>query len=98
MCFTRLQKFNVWIFQGGGSLILEGLFLLLPALRNHCGIIYFLCRAQISGRQAPGLTRGSSPFYITNAGCEPRVKPGVWPPEMWAQRQCYEIFHRRFLK
>jgi hypothetical protein len=24
------------------------------------------------------------PFYITNVGGEPRVKPGVWRPEMWA--------------
>jgi hypothetical protein len=22
-------------------------------------------------------------FYITNAGGEPLVKPGVWRPEMW---------------
>jgi hypothetical protein len=28
--------------------------------------------AQISGRQAPGLTQGSPPFYITNAEDEPR--------------------------
>jgi hypothetical protein len=33
-------------------------------------------RAQISGRQTPGLTRGSPPFYITNAGGEPRLNPG----------------------
>jgi hypothetical protein len=32
--------------------------------------------AQISGRKAPGLTRGLSPFYITKGGGEPRVKPG----------------------
>jgi hypothetical protein len=25
------------------------------------------------------------PPYITNVGGEPRVKPGVWRPEMWAQ-------------
>jgi hypothetical protein len=31
-----------------------------------------------------GLTRGSPPFYVTNAGGEPRVKLGVWRPEMWA--------------
>jgi hypothetical protein len=31
-----------------------------------------------------GLTRGSTPFYITNAGGEPRVKLRVWRPEMWA--------------
>jgi hypothetical protein len=31
-----------------------------------------------------GLTRGSPPFYLTNAGGEPRVKLGVWRPEMWA--------------
>jgi hypothetical protein len=42
-------------------------------------------RGQISGRQTPGLTWGSSPFYITNAGGKPRVKPGVWRPEMWSQ-------------
>jgi hypothetical protein len=24
------------------------------------------------------------PLYITNAGGEPRVKPEVWCPEMWA--------------
>jgi hypothetical protein len=24
-------------------------------------------------------------LFITNAGGEPRVKPGVWRPEMWAQ-------------
>jgi hypothetical protein len=24
------------------------------------------------------------PFYITNAGGKPRIKPGVWRPEMWA--------------
>jgi hypothetical protein len=29
-----------------------------------------------------GLTPGSPPFYITNAGGEPRVKLGVWRPEM----------------
>jgi hypothetical protein len=34
--------------------------------------------------QTPGLTRDSPPFYITNAGGEPRVKPWVWRPEMWA--------------
>jgi hypothetical protein len=45
-------------------------------------------RAQISGRQTPGLTRGSPPL-LTNAGVEPRVKPGVWRPEMWAQ---YTLF------
>jgi hypothetical protein len=33
----------------------------------------------------PGFYTGGSPFfYITNAGGEPRVKPGVWRPEMWA--------------
>jgi hypothetical protein len=31
-----------------------------------------------------GLTRGSPPFYITNARGEPRVKPGVLRPEIWA--------------
>jgi hypothetical protein len=25
------------------------------------------------------------PFYITNVGGDPRVKPGVWHLEMWAQ-------------
>jgi hypothetical protein len=43
-------------------------------------------RAQISGRPTPGLTRGSSPFYIPNAGGEPRVKPRVKRPEMWSQK------------
>jgi hypothetical protein len=49
-------------------------------------------RAQISGRQTPGLTQGSPPFYIANAGDEPQVKPGVLRPEMWAQgcpTMCY---------
>jgi hypothetical protein len=45
----------------------------------------YLTRAQISWRQTSGLTQGSPPFYITNAGGEPRVKSGVWRPEMWAQ-------------
>jgi hypothetical protein len=42
--------------------------------------------AHISGRQSPCLTRGSPPppIYMTNAGGELRVKPGVWRPEMWA--------------
>jgi hypothetical protein len=31
-----------------------------------------------------GLTRGSPPFYITNAGGEPQVNLGVWRPEMLA--------------
>jgi hypothetical protein len=43
-------------------------------------------RTQISRRQTPGLTQGSSAFYITNAGGEPRAKPGVWRPEMWVQK------------
>jgi hypothetical protein len=42
-------------------------------------------RAQILIRQTQGLTRGSPPFYISNAVGEPRVKPGVRRPEMWAQ-------------
>jgi hypothetical protein len=48
---------------------------------------WFLTRAQISGRQTPGWTRGSPPFYMTNAGGDPRVKPRVWRPEMWAQKK-----------
>jgi hypothetical protein len=32
-----------------------------------------------------GVNPGFNPFYITNAWGEPRVKPGVWRPEMWAQ-------------
>jgi hypothetical protein len=32
----------------------------------------------------PGFNPGFTPFYITNARDEPRVKPGVWRPEMWA--------------
>jgi hypothetical protein len=46
-----------------------------------------LTRAHISVHQTtPGLTRGSPSFYITNAGGEPRVKLGVWRPEMLALR------------
>jgi hypothetical protein len=44
-----------------------------------------ITRAHISGRQTPGSTRGSPPFYITNVGGKLRVKRGVWRPEMWAQ-------------
>jgi hypothetical protein len=35
----------------------------------------------------PGFNPGFTPlpFYITNAGGEPRVKSGVWHPEMWAK-------------
>jgi hypothetical protein len=33
----------------------------------------------------PVFKLGFIPFYITNARGEPRVKPGVWRPEMWAQ-------------
>jgi hypothetical protein len=34
----------------------------------------------------PGFNPGFTPppFYITNAASEPRVKPGLWRPEMWA--------------
>jgi hypothetical protein len=32
----------------------------------------------------PGFNPGFPPFYITNVGGEPRVKPGVCRPEMWA--------------
>jgi hypothetical protein len=32
-----------------------------------------------------GFNPGFTTFYITNAGGEPRDKPGVWRPEMWAQ-------------
>jgi hypothetical protein len=35
-----------------------------------------------------GLTRGSPPFYITNAGGEPRVKLGIWRPEMLKLFKC----------
>jgi hypothetical protein len=49
--------------------------LLLDKL-NGCQI----SRAHISGRQTPGLP----PYYITNAGGKPRVKPWVWCPEMLA--------------
>jgi hypothetical protein len=44
-----------------------------------------MVRAQILGRKTPGLTRGSPSFYIANAGEEPRVKPGVWHPEICAR-------------
>jgi hypothetical protein len=50
----------------------------LQTFSNHLQI-------HISGRQTPGSTRGSPPFYITNVGGELRVKTGVWRPEMWAQ-------------
>jgi hypothetical protein len=41
--------------------------------------------AHISGTQ-PRVQLGvhPPPFYITNMGGEPRVKHGVWRPEMWA--------------
>jgi hypothetical protein len=34
----------------------------------------------------PGFNRGFThpPFYVTNVGGKPRVKPGIWRPEMWA--------------
>jgi hypothetical protein len=41
-------------------------------------------RAHISGRQTPGLTR-VHPLLYNKCGGEPRVKPRVWRPEMWAQ-------------
>jgi hypothetical protein len=34
----------------------------------------------------PGFNPELPLFYITNVGGEPRVKPGVWRPEMWAQK------------
>jgi hypothetical protein len=34
--------------------------------------------------QTQGLTWGSHPIYIANAGWEPRVNPRVSRPEMWA--------------
>jgi hypothetical protein len=37
-----------------------------------------------SGQQTTGSTRGSPPFYLTNLGHEPQVKPGDWRPVMWA--------------
>jgi hypothetical protein len=40
-------------------------------------------RAHISGPQTPGSTPPL--FYITNVGCKPLVKPGVWRPEMCPQ-------------
>jgi hypothetical protein len=42
-----------------------------------------------SGCQTPGLSRSLPPpphiCYINGGGGEPRVEPGVWCPEMWAQ-------------
>jgi hypothetical protein len=35
-----------------------------------------LYRAHISGHQTPGSTRSSPPFYITNVGVNPGLKPG----------------------
>jgi hypothetical protein len=32
----------------------------------------------------PGLNTGFPPFYITIVRGDPRVKPGVWRPEIWA--------------
>jgi hypothetical protein len=32
----------------------------------------------------PGLNRGSPPYLLYKREGEPRVKPGVWRPEMWA--------------
>jgi hypothetical protein len=33
----------------------------------------------------PRFDPGFTPFYVTNAGGEPTVKPVVWRPEMLAQ-------------
>jgi hypothetical protein len=44
-----------------------------------------LFRDHIIGRQTPSLTQGLPPFLFNKCGGEPRVKPGVWRPEMWAQ-------------
>jgi hypothetical protein len=41
----------------------------------------YLTRAHVSGLQAPGLTPRIC--YIKGED-EPRVKPGVWRPEIWA--------------
>jgi hypothetical protein len=42
-------------------------------------------RAHIPERQTPGLTRGFTPRVCYIKGGEPRVKPGVRRPEIWAQ-------------
>jgi hypothetical protein len=49
-------------------------------------------RAHISERQFPGVTRGSPPAF-KKVG-KPRVKPGVWRPEMWAQVNCSLILSK----
>jgi hypothetical protein len=35
----------------------------------------------------PGFNQGLTPFYLTNEGGEPLVKPGVWRPDMLAQQK-----------
>jgi hypothetical protein len=53
-------------------------------MTNVAGNIVILTWAQISGRQTSVLTRGAPPLLYNKCGGEPRVKPGVWRPEMWA--------------
>jgi hypothetical protein len=52
---------------------------------------FWHCWAHVSGRQTPGLTRGSATFYLTNVGGEPRVNPGVLRSEMWALEYTTEL-------
>jgi hypothetical protein len=50
-------------------------------------------RVHTSERQTPGLTQGSPLAFEYKRGGEPRVKPWVWRPEMWAQdRYPYKPF------
>jgi hypothetical protein len=59
----------------------------IKLVNNECSV---LPRGRNLGRKTQkgqkncmGFNSGSPPFYITNAGGEPRVKLGVWRPEMW---------------
>jgi hypothetical protein len=62
-------------------------------------VLYFSCAKNLQIRRStqsihdlslnlrtpnPGFNPGFTPFYITNAGGEPRVEPGVWRPAIWA--------------
>jgi hypothetical protein len=65
-------------------------FVVSFGLENPLRIGFTLVRswAHISGRQTPGLTRGSPPHLLYKRGVNPGlIKPGGWRPEMWALHQ-----------
>jgi hypothetical protein len=55
--------------------------------RNRKG--YTKVQCSTSGRQTASLTRGSPPHLLYKRGIDPRVKPGVWRPEIGPRLLCF---------